>query len=261
MRRGFTLVELSIVLVIVGLILGGILTARTLLRSAEIRNTMAQANSYIAATSAFRNKYDAWPGDMRNATRYWGIAAGATGNDATCRAASTTGQATCNGNGDGKVWTADSGVTNSEIFHAWKQLANEGLIEGSYTGVAGASGVVHSIVGTNIPGGAMKDSGYAFWYTAEGVVDTDWFPTQDGNMIFVGEETAGSFPIDPLFTTPQAKAIDDKLDDGRPGLGAVRTFKSNANCVTTTSPSTATYNLSTAASPACSMIMHLGNAD
>ena len=66
-QSGFTLVELSIVLVIIGLIIGGILKGQELIGNAQIKNVASQAQSYQAATAAFRDKYGALPGDLVSA--------------------------------------------------------------------------------------------------------------------------------------------------------------------------------------------------
>jgi prepilin-type N-terminal cleavage/methylation domain-containing protein len=66
--RGFTLVELSIVLVVVGLAIGGVLVGKDLIRAAEYRKFHSQIESYQLASNTFRVKYNAVPGDMPNAT-------------------------------------------------------------------------------------------------------------------------------------------------------------------------------------------------
>ena len=65
--KGFSLVELSIVLVILGLLIGGILTGQSLIRAAELRSVTTQYQGYVTAVNTFRDKYFALPGDMPNA--------------------------------------------------------------------------------------------------------------------------------------------------------------------------------------------------
>src|ERR1700678_1068516 len=63
---GFTLIELSIVLVIIGLIIGGILTGQDLIKAAEARAQISQIEKYQTAVNAFYNKYGYLPGDIPN---------------------------------------------------------------------------------------------------------------------------------------------------------------------------------------------------
>lgn len=62
-KIGFTLVELSIVIVIVGLLIGGILVGQSLIESAKINKVVRQYQQYDAAISTFRTKYKQYPGD------------------------------------------------------------------------------------------------------------------------------------------------------------------------------------------------------
>lgn len=61
MRRAFSLVELSIVLVILGLLVGGILAGRALIHASELRGVHTEFNQYKTAVMAFRNKYLLYP--------------------------------------------------------------------------------------------------------------------------------------------------------------------------------------------------------
>jgi prepilin-type N-terminal cleavage/methylation domain-containing protein len=66
-NQGFTLVEISIVLVIIGLILGGILNAQSVIRNAQTKDSIKALNDMAAATRQFNDRYGLWPGDYRNA--------------------------------------------------------------------------------------------------------------------------------------------------------------------------------------------------
>jgi prepilin-type N-terminal cleavage/methylation domain-containing protein len=88
--QAFTLVELSIVLVIVGLIVGGVVGGQSLIHSAKINKVVLDINKMKIAFRAFELQYDALPGDMVDAYDYWGT---------TCHGV----EASCNGNGNNKM--------------------------------------------------------------------------------------------------------------------------------------------------------------
>ena len=98
--HAFSLVELSIVLVILGLLVGGILGGQSLIRAAELRSVAVDKDKFTTAINAFRVKYSAIPGDMTNATDYWGTF---STDNITCAYDLHPGTQTCNGNGNAKV--------------------------------------------------------------------------------------------------------------------------------------------------------------
>ena len=224
-RSGFSLVELSIVLVILGLLTGGILAGQSLIRASELRAVTTEYMRYTTAFQAFRDKYFAVPGDFNNATAFWG-SAGGTGSDTTCQNAAHTGTLTCNGNGDGAVFdnTGSNGI--QEQYHTWQHLANAGLIEGSYTAANG------QFIGVTVP--ASKLSG-AYWHARNG----QGYATPGGTTVYAGDANdygvdygknmfrfrnttwsttvAGTAPLKP----EEAWNIDKKLDDGMPGTGRI----------------------------------------
>lgn len=248
MKRGFSLVELSIVLVILGLLTGGILAGQSLIRGAEMRAVITEYQRYAAASAAFRDKYFALPGDMPNAGKFWGYQAGAAadGRDATCagltNASPATGAPTCNGDGNGRI----DGIpaTNAyERYRMWHHLANAGLIEGSYTGVQGPAGVYDTVAGLNTPRSKADGANWSCLWTGPVSGNPDIYDADYGNNCEV--RANGSF----AFLKPEeAWNIDTKLDDGRPAYGKVMTYKPTvaflANCATTTVSSTAEYKLS-----------------
>ena len=136
----FSLVELSIVLVILGLLVGSVLSGQALVRAAELRSVTTDYQRYTTAIRTFRDKYFALPGDMNNATTIW------TG--------------TTNGNADGMVGQTGCGALQTENVSAWQQLAYANLIAGSYT----ETSPVYSphLPNVNIPGSKIASAGWFF---------------------------------------------------------------------------------------------------
>lgn len=100
-QNGFTLIELSIVLVIIGLVIGGIMAGKTLIRSAQLRKLISDKVIYETAFYAFQNKYNCIAGDCPNATDFLGTSSDCA--DAHCKDLTTSG-GTCNyGNGNGMI--------------------------------------------------------------------------------------------------------------------------------------------------------------
>jgi prepilin-type N-terminal cleavage/methylation domain-containing protein len=65
-HQGFTLVEIAIVLVIIGVILGGVLNARSVIRNAHNKDIVKAVADVATAAQQFRDRYGAWPGDLIN---------------------------------------------------------------------------------------------------------------------------------------------------------------------------------------------------
>ena len=245
-KHGFSLVELSIVLVILGLLTGGILAGQNLIRAAELRSVSAQFQSYITATNTFRDKYFAIPGDMRNATAFWG-AAHAT--PATCLTAAGTGTQTCNGDGNGQLAVGGGANRYGEVFTFWQHLSSAGLVEGAYTGRAGSSSAYHTTAGTNSPAGKLASSMWFTQYFGTYSGHANVFDGELGNVLYLGVllAAAGNNNAGPVFTPEEAWNIDTKMDDGQPAFGQVMGTKNTnpltPNC-TTSDTSSSEYNVS-----------------
>lgn len=244
--RGFSLVELSIVLVILGLLVGGVLAGQSLIRAAELRSVTADLQRYQTAINTFRNKYFAMPGDMTNATAFWG-SAGGTGSDNTCFITNSADKRTCNGNGDGLTEVSGTDPTYGERFRAWQQLANAGLIEGSYTGVSESTTFDSRLPGKNMPASKLSSNGFGIaGLNAVVSGDANYFDrSYHWNILFLH----GS--IGSTITATEMWNIDTKLDDGKPAYGSVYTVKSTSawgpGCATTDVVSTAEYNMTNTA--------------
>src|SRR5260370_32331119 len=79
-QAGFTLVEIAIVLVIIGLLLGGILKGQEMITQAKIKNIINDFNGVTVAVTSYQDRYRAIPGDDQNATTRWSTQATAHGD-------------------------------------------------------------------------------------------------------------------------------------------------------------------------------------
>ncbi len=211
-NAGFSLVELSIVLVILGLLTGGILAGQNLIRAAELRSITTDFDRIQTATNTFRDKYFALPGDMRNAEDFWGVEVAA---DATCKTQASDTPDTCNGDGDGVI---DDSVASQEEFRAWQHLANAGLIEGTYSGIDSGDPIA---LGDDVMRSKMNNGGWSF---VDGVNPPQLAFGTRGNDITDGGIIAAS----------EAWNIDTKMDDGAPRTGIVQDINAVAACSSAT---------------------------
>jgi prepilin-type N-terminal cleavage/methylation domain-containing protein len=252
-RHGFTLAEMSIVLVVIGLIAGAIFVANALIRASDLRSVVSDLARFRQAIGDFQTKYGSLPGDMYNAESFWG-------SDVSCPATPTNTvpkTATCNGNGDGYISAAGSpgslaptvgspgAVTDYELFRAWQHLADAGMIDGAYTGVPGPGGTAEHDPGINCPRSKLG-GGYDIQFMGPFVGNPGWFDGDYGTKIGVGAQRIPFGVDNPLFTPAEALSIDTKLDDGLPGTGNIRPFKNavTPNCTTSDIPATSQYNTS-----------------
>ncbi len=234
MQRAFSLVELSIVLVILGLLTGGILAGQSLIRAAELRSVSTEMNRYSTAIYTFRDKYFALPGDMNNAFAFWGATAGCTNVTVNVDTAG------CNGNGDGNVASGNDG----ESARAWQHMALAGLIEGTYSGIW-----------LTEPYQPKSKLNQAQWQMKswQGPAVHHWVgaPTTYTLMLALGSAST----IKPA----EAWNLDTKFDDGRASNGKVFPHATSpAGCVTGTNwGATASEYALTDTSATCIMIMML----
>lgn len=258
MQRGFSLVELSIVLVILGLLTGGILAGQSLIRAAELRSISTQEQRYVAALHGFRDKYFGLAGDITNATSFWGDQATGTGSCASAATADGT-PGTCNGDGSGYISNPSN---DGEFFRSWQQLAMAGLIEGSYSGVAGSGAPYEHVPGTNVPTTRLgSNTGWEIKGLPNLTGSSVNFDGSYGNALFVGAFAAAQQPLNPILKPEEAWNIDSKMDDGKPGTGSVLTFKNTSSyspgCASTDVASTAVYVLTTS-TITCALVFKTG---
>jgi prepilin-type N-terminal cleavage/methylation domain-containing protein len=125
-QSGFTLIEIAIVLVIIGLLLGGILKGQELITGAKVRNLIAQVDGVKAAFFGFQDRYRAYPGDYSQASAN---IAGVGG--------SSTPDPKFNGNGNGRIEDTNTDGFREEVL-VWDHLSHAGFITGTYIAATGA---------------------------------------------------------------------------------------------------------------------------
>ena len=245
-RRGFTLIEMSVVLVILGLLVGAIVVGKNLIRTSQVRSTITEYQRYANAIATFKEKYGALPGDLATATNYWGTnpTGCPPGYDAVKRTE------TCNGNGDGNLSTWDwTWVDFYGQFTAWQHLADAGLIPGQFVG-ASSSGVQGVTLGMNAPKARLPNSGWSFYPLAgtwmAGKTPNNVFANDYSTVLLFSSPYNASNFIQPILSGPEAYSIDKKIDDGRPGYGIVSTWKNspgvfNFTCLTNDTQTTSEY--------------------
>ncbi len=128
-QRGFTLVEIAIVLVIIGLLLGGVLKGQEMIENARIKSVVADMNGISAAYNSYVDRYRAIPGDETAATM------GAAGRNWA---------GTIGGNGNGVLNTPATQIFSNAAVEQqpmWRALRASGLTSGDPAAPAGVTGM------------------------------------------------------------------------------------------------------------------------
>jgi prepilin-type N-terminal cleavage/methylation domain-containing protein len=227
-EQGFTLVELAIVMIIIGLLIGGILKGQEMIENAKVTSTIAQIKSFQAALNSFRDTYSGMPGDMRNATT----------RVPNCVAATNC----INGNGNGLIGQANPNINNvivddtagsgQETTMAWKHLVLANLISSVPSDTVSTAAT--AAFGDTHPASSLR-GGYEIFYDADPVTDnTNWTPISGhflrlSNVGLTANTGAvqGTAPVSPL----RGSQIDRKLDDGRANSGS--TLAAGTGCTAT----------------------------
>jgi prepilin-type N-terminal cleavage/methylation domain-containing protein len=223
--NGFTLIELSIVLVIIGLVVGGVLVGQDLIRSAAVRAQISQIEKYNTAVNTFRGKYGAVPGDMNAAAAaQFGFASRGNGPG--------------EGDGNGII----EGVTVGGVYMNalnetatqccgepamfWEDLSVAALIDGTFNRASETTGPF-ALSGTGIslymPAAAIGGGNNVYAWSWNG---KNYFGLTAVTLIGgAGWGTASNEAL----TVKQAFAIDLKVDDGLPVTGRVITLYVNGS--------------------------------
>lgn len=226
--RGFTLVELALVIVIIGLLAGGILIGRDLLRAAEMRKTYRQFEEIVAAVNAFHAKYNCLPGDCPTATEVFG----AYDTSYACPPDnSSVGTATCDGDGNGEVEATNS-LGDHEVFIFWQHLADAGLINGMFSGAASttAGGTFLTEPGVNCPVLAAASNNCFSMGFGTGMDGCATAPSEGGdirgNCLFMWPRGGDISTVQTgqgfVFSPTESFGYDAKYDDGLPTSGRLR---------------------------------------
>jgi prepilin-type N-terminal cleavage/methylation domain-containing protein len=188
-KQGFTLVEIAIVLVIIGLLLGGILKGQEMITQAKIKNIIADFSGVSAAYHGYQDRYRAQPGDDKGATR-WGLTAAASQGNGIIEGA----------------WNTTTADTESILF--WDHLRRAGFVSGSgqdnpFNAVSGKMGV---------------QTGDGSGASPVGVLGT----AANTNLI------TGLLMCSANLPDKVAISVDSQMDDGNGKAGSVRATKQAA---------------------------------
>ncbi len=212
-EAGFTLVELAIVMIIIGLLIGGILKGQELIANAQLTATVAQIKGIDGALSTFRDKYSALPGDM--------LAPNTRLRDCTAAPCSRA------GNGNGRIDAPALGSAPSN--------ANEGSVAFAHMAAADLiSGVdINSNINPPAFGALLPEAkiGGGFWlgFTQNGNA-TGVTGMRPGHYLVMNGLVSAVNAASSGLTSTQAAQIDRKLDDGNGNSGDVQA--TGSACVT-----------------------------
>jgi prepilin-type N-terminal cleavage/methylation domain-containing protein len=189
-QSGFTLVEIAIVLVIIGLLLGGVLKGQELINSAKVKNLIGDFRSTATMVYAYQDKFRALPGDdARVVANIGGTLAGAGGTP-----------------GNGRIegdWNSLTATNESYLF--WQHVRLAGLASGTTT-VPGAPVAGDDYNPRNAEGGRV------------GITGTTPIPGWVGSNFVCSTGIQGKI----------VRQIDTTMDDGNTATGTVRVLTAAA---------------------------------
>lgn len=221
-QAGFTLIEIAIVLVIIGLLLGGVLKGQELINSAKVKNFATDFRNIPLFIYGYQDKYKGLPGDHHTVTTSISGSTLATTPTASAGTNCTnpSGGSTCTGNGviDG-VWTSTTATEETRLF--WQHVRLAGLAAGpttpsdpAYTPTNADGGVIGIESGAAATGGAYIQNGSVSGATVTAFSPVTYFsPT----YLVCSSGILGKY----------AKQLDTTLDDGETATGALRVVLAN----------------------------------
>lgn len=274
-KSAFSLIELSIVLIIIGLLIAGITGGASLIKSSELRSAMGEARGYAVAVNGFYSQYSFLPGDYATA-----VGGGLASSTST---AAYTGSSASGQNGRIEYYTASVATALSESVAAWDQLIKTGTI-GSLA-LTSAAPTTAQVAGTNMPSSKIKSAGWHFDYRVNvgTTSNTDYSsavagayegaaaaPAYQNVVVLTGTTTAasstdttaikntlvnGSNLASAVLTGPDAMSIDTKIDDSYANAGKVRGLNPAATtaCYTASTSANVSYTVSSSTNKVCAL--------
>jgi prepilin-type N-terminal cleavage/methylation domain-containing protein len=193
-QSGFTLVEIAIVLVIIGLLLGGILKGQEMITQAKIKNVIADMSGVSAAMYGYQDRYRALPGDDKLSSR-WGLTPPATA-------------------GDGVIEGAYIAAATAESMLFWDHLRRAGFITGG-SGAENPFNAVNGKIGVQTSDGTAPTSAtFKNGVLSDGAV-APATPTVFTSLVLCSANLPDKIAI----------SIDAQMDDGNGKKGNVRAMK------------------------------------
>ncbi|MFL6658177.1 MAG: prepilin-type N-terminal cleavage/methylation domain-containing protein [Massilia sp.] len=205
-QAGFTLVEIAIVLVIIGLLLGGVLKGQEMIENARIKSVVGDMNGVAAAYNSYLDRYHALPGDE---------------TAATLTARGWLGTASGNGNGVLLITPAQTFTNGGEQAAMWRSLRAAGMAAGDPAAPATVAGLPKAGTGGTI-GVSLTTYGFAqpaicvsglSTKQATGVdvaIDGPLPATNIGNNIGTARgDTGAANPLAPTAAVPTGTAYNE----------------------------------------------------
>lgn len=229
-KTGFTILQLSIVLTIIGLIIGGVLVGQEVINSSVIRAQIAQIDKYNTAVNNFDTKYGGLPGDLRDpyASQYGFSARGAFPGEGDGNGIL---QGNC-GNNSGGANYLYTGCGELAVF--WQDLSTASMLDG-YVITSGVCLPTENGVGMQCPVTLTTTPGIKNWIPPAKLGGNNFVYVYNSNAInyfavsqivsigWTYESTGTVGAGRQIITVQQAYNIDQKIDDGLPQSGNVNT--------------------------------------
>jgi prepilin-type N-terminal cleavage/methylation domain-containing protein len=232
-RAAFTLIEISIVLVIIGLIVGGVLLGQDLIEGARMRAQISQLEKFDSAVTTFKLKYNALPGDVWSPTQF--------GLGFDCSPPNHGNQ---NGIIEDENGSYPPSHTNCEPVYFFVHLQQAQLISelNNWSSAANScynNGQYSQTIGCQFPEGKVGSGGFLAHSDASGTLGY-FFGMSLYDPTVLNPYNITQHTNNPVITPMQAYQLDVKLDDGLPMTGNIKsmirpqlTDNVAGNCITT----------------------------